>query len=60
MPVSPVAITIQSELEYFLVDPNSIYGEIQNDIVVDNSFSFIVLMKKVLTDNQSYKIIRNV
>jgi hypothetical protein len=59
----PVSINTQAELENFLADtnPNSIYGEIQTDILVNNSFSFIVVMQKVLlTDNQSNKIIRSV
>jgi hypothetical protein len=59
----PVSINTQVDLENFLADtnPNSIYGEIQTDILVNNSFSFIVVMQKVLlTDNQSNKIIRSV
>ena len=59
----PVSINTQVELENFLADtnPNSIYGEIQTDILVNNSFSFIVVMQKVLlTNNQAFKIIKNV
>jgi hypothetical protein len=59
----PVSINTQVDLENFLADtnPNSIYGEIQTDILVNNSFSFIIVMQKVLlTDNQSNKIIRSV